>query len=389
MKINNIAAGIVLASLLCVLAGTANAQWVQQQIVLKPGWNAVFLEVDPSPKDCGSLFAGLPIESAWDWNQPPDAAQFVQDPSTLTPGAPGWLTWFPPVHPLAGQGNLFILRDGRAFLIKTTNSVAVTWTVTGRPSLRRATWRTGTVNLVGFHVGAQAPTFQALFAGQSGLVGQPVYALDASGVWRAFTDLTTARPKSGESYWVRCKLPSQATGTIVVDAGSSRGIVFGAAAAEQSIRIRNASTTDRNISVRVLPSMAPPTDQAPSAGPAPLEYWQSNYATTNIGWVPFAAPLSFTALSAGQEWNIRLGVRRPAEASIPGSTYQSLIEVTDDLGTRWLIPVSADPVGSASSTTTGGFQAASEGGNSTRAGLWVGDAPLSSVETLCRREAAS
>jgi hypothetical protein len=369
----------MLAWLLCAFfANEAQAQWVRQQFVLKPGWNAVFLEVDPTPAECDALFAGLPIESVWDWNPTADSAQFVQDPGTLIPGAPGWLTWFPSNHPLAGQGNLFILRDGRPYLIKMTNAQPVTWAVTGRPSLRRVTWRAEAVNLVGFHVGADAPSFQTLFAGESGLVGQSVYALDAGGAWRAFTDLSSARPKAGEAYWVRCRLPAQAAGTTLVDAGSSRGLTFGANAAEQSIRIRNASSAARQVSVRVLPSTAPPAGQATLAGPVPLEYWRASYATTNLGWEPLSAPLSFSSLPAGQEWNIRLGVRRSAFSSaMPGSKYQSLLEVRDDLGTRWLIPVSAEPAGATGAAA--GFQAASAPGESPYAGLWIGDAVLNAV----------
>jgi hypothetical protein len=368
---------VMLACLLCALANEAQAQWVQQQMVLKPGWNAVFLEVDPSPNDCDMLFAGLPIESVWDWN-PTDTPQFVQDPSTLIPGSPGWLTWFPSNHPQAGQVSLFALRDGRPYLIKTTNSQSVTWTVTGKPSLRRLTWRTGTVNLVGFHVGALAPTFQTLFAGQSGLVGQPVYALDAGGVWRAVPDVSTARPNAGEAYWVRCRLPSQAMGTILVEGASRDGLTFTPTATEHSIRIRNASTGNRNISVRVLPSVSPPTGEALSAGPVPLEYWRASYTTTNFSWEPFPAPLSFTTLSAGQEWNLRLAVPGSAmSVALPGSMLQSVIEVADDLGTRWLVPVKAGkptPVAS-----TAGFRAASAVNAPALAGLWVGDAVLNAV----------
>src|SRR6185295_3459798 len=110
MKIFTNTPSLILPWLFCVLAGEARAQWVQQQVVLKPGWNAVFLEVDPTPNDCDAIFAGLPIESVWDWSRTADTAQFVQDPSTLLPGTAGWLTWFPPGHSLAGQGSLFALR---------------------------------------------------------------------------------------------------------------------------------------------------------------------------------------------------------------------------------------------------------------------------------------
>jgi hypothetical protein len=221
------------AAFVLMTASRAEAQWMQQTFQLRPGWNAVFLEVRPEPEDCDAQFAGQPIESVWDWNRSADSVQFVQDPSTLIPGAAGWLTWFPPGHSMAGQGSLFALRDGRPYLIKSTNAQPVTWTVTGKPSLRPLTWRAGTVNLVGFHVGAQAPTFQTLFAGQAGLTGQPVYTLDATGVWRALTDLSTARPKASEAYWVRCRQPSQATGTILVEGASRDGLTFTPAAADK------------------------------------------------------------------------------------------------------------------------------------------------------------
>jgi hypothetical protein len=234
------------------------------------------------------------------------------------------------------------------------------------------------VNLVGFHVGAQAPTFQTLFAGQSGLTGQPVYALDATGAWRAVPDLSTARPKAGEAYWVRCRLPSQATGTIQIEDTSRDGLTFTPAAAEHSIRIRNASTGNRTISLRVLSSAAPPAGETPFGGQVPLEYWRANYATTNFSWAPFPAPLSFTALPAGQERNLRLAVPASAmSAALPGSMLQSVLEVTDDLGTRWLVPIKAGQPQRV--TPTAGFQAASALDAPALAGLWVGDAVLNAV----------
>src|SRR5262245_47744926 len=114
MHLSRITVSVLFASLFCLLANPAKAQWVQQQVFLTPCWNSVFLEVDPSPNDCDAVFAGLPIESVWDWN-PSDSTQYVQDPSTLLPGAPGWLTWYPASHSLAGQGRLFALRDGRPY----------------------------------------------------------------------------------------------------------------------------------------------------------------------------------------------------------------------------------------------------------------------------------
>jgi hypothetical protein len=376
---------VLLTGFLALAAHQAAAQWVQQQIVLKPGWNSVFLEVDPTPGDCDALFAGMPIESVWDWNRPPESAQFVQDPGTLIPGTAGWLTWFPPGHSMAGQGSLFALRDGRPYLIKSTNAQSITWTVTGKPSMRRLAWRAGTVNLAGFHVGAQAPTFRSLFSGHAGLSNQPIYALDVSGVWRAVPDLTTGRPKSGEAYWVRCLLPSQATGTILVEGTSRDGLTFLPTATEQSIRIRNASIGPRHVTIRVLPSATPPNGETPSAGPVPLEYWRASYATTNLDWVPLSAPLSFASLPEGKEWNLRLAVPGSVlSASPPGSMMQSLLEVTDDLGTRWLVPIKAGKSGAVSSGSE--FQAAAETEAPALAGLWVGDAVINAVSQPARTD---
>jgi hypothetical protein len=374
------ALGFLFAWLLCALPHEAQAQWVQQQFVLKPGWNAVFLEVNPAPAECDALFAGLPIESVWDWNRTMDPVQFVQDPGTLIPGAPGWLTWFPPTGSLASQASLFVLRDGRPYLIKLAdNAPATTLTVTGRPSLRRIQWQVGRANFVGFHVGDDSsPTFANLFAGEAGLVGQPVYRLGAAGVWEPILNLSSAGPKRGEAYWVRCRAPATRSTTIEVDPGSREGLVFGQSAVERSVRIRNASTGPRTISLRLLPSAVPPVDQPPMAGAVPLEYRDANYAQAQFDWKPLTDTLTVAALAPGAEWNVRLAVRRTAlTTALAGAEFQSLIEVADDAGTRWFVPVSAAPAGTPAAT--GPLLSGSSGSSDPCAGLWIGDALLNAV----------
>jgi hypothetical protein len=359
---------------------TMHAQWQQQTVQLRPGWNAVFLEVHPEPAECDALFAGLPIESVWDYNRSADAAQFVQDPSTPIPGTPGWLTWFPPGHALAPQTSLFILRDGRPFLIKLSESAPLTvWTVTGTPSLRRLSWQSGGVNLVGFRVGTDsAPAFESLFAGEAGLSGQPVHRLGADGRWAVLPDLAATAPEAGEAYWVRCVSPATRSGTIVVDAGSSQGLRFGNLTAEQSLRVRNTSADARSITIRVLASAPPPPGQPPLAGPVPLDYYNADHARAAFDWRPLTGSLRFTALPPNAEWNVRLGVRRAGAApAAAGTTFQSLLEVMDDLGTRWLVPVSTDPLNLAQPAGLR-LQGAPAKPNAL-AGLWVGDVSINAV----------
>jgi hypothetical protein len=357
-----------------------HAQWQQQSIALRPGWNAVFLEVQPAVEDCDAVFTGMPIDSVWDFNRVVDLPQFVQDPTTLVPGAPGWLTWFPPNHPLAGQGSLFTLRDGRPYLVKVaTNAAPFTWTIVGRPSLRPSSWAAGGMNLAGFHVGSIGPSFQTLFAGEAGLVSQPVYSLDAAGVWRRILDLANTRVRANESYWIRCTAPAQRSGTILVDPGSRQGMEFASGQTEQLLRIRNTSAGARTITLRLLTSATPPPGQAPSAGPVPLQYWRSDYAATNFEWAAFPPTLAYTALPSGQEWHVRLGAKLTDIPVSPGARYQSVLEVVDDAGTRWLVPLSARPPGDSSPA---GFAAASVA--SSFSGIWVGDAVLNAVSQPAR-----
>lgn len=369
---------LLVAALLVVATLPLHAQWTQQTITLRAGWNAVFLNVLPEPADCDSLFAGLPVESVWDFNPTVDSPQFVQDPSTLIPGLPNWLTWFPPASPQGGVRNLFQLRDARGYLIKIADgSAPISWTLTGRPSLRPLTWRPGGANLVGFRVGTSAPTFQTLFAGESGLAGQPVYTLGTAGAWQLVGSLATTRPESGRAYWVRCTAPARRTSTFEVDSGSRVGIEFRSGLNETSLKLRNTSGAARNYSMRLLPSATPPTGEPALAGAVPLEYWKASYSTIQIGWEPFPATLSFTAIPANGEQLVRLGMRRPAGVSpAAGSRYQGLLEVTDDLGSRWLVPLAAE--GNVTIAAAGSGVRAAQA-PVPLAGLWVGEAMIKNV----------
>src|SRR2546430_989224 len=90
-------------------AFTASAQWTNQTITLRPGWNAVFLEIQPEPRDSDTVFANLPVESVWLWNRRVKTVEFLSDPSQLLPGDPDWLTYLPPSHPSRAIMNLLVV----------------------------------------------------------------------------------------------------------------------------------------------------------------------------------------------------------------------------------------------------------------------------------------
>lgn len=115
MKIILIIYELVMGAIL--VATPVYSQTVNQTIDLRPGWNAVYLEVEPNPRDTASVFAGLPIASVWAWNPRTSPVQFIQNPDELVPNQPGWLVFFPPSRPEAFLTNLFIVQANRAYLI--------------------------------------------------------------------------------------------------------------------------------------------------------------------------------------------------------------------------------------------------------------------------------
>ena len=55
----------MLGMALAMLALTARPQNYTQTFTLQPGWNSLWLEVQPENNDASVVFAGLPLESAW------------------------------------------------------------------------------------------------------------------------------------------------------------------------------------------------------------------------------------------------------------------------------------------------------------------------------------
>jgi hypothetical protein len=361
----------------------ALAQWTTQTIPLRPGWNAVFLEVQPEPRECDAIFAGLPVESAWAWNKRFNTVEYIQDPATLTPQRPDWLKYLPANHPMASAVNLFSLEGGKTYLIKLPdNASATNWVVRGRPSVRTHEWLSDSFNLFGFPVDRSTPpTFQTFFTGATGLSNSPVYRLSTSGYWTNLATLATARLTNSEAYWIRCNGVSEYQGPLTVTLAQRGGLDYGRILQEQTVIIRNTSRTNRSITVRLLASDPAPAGQLPVAGGVPLDYWDRNLTWTDGGWKNLPTSITLTNLAPDAEWPLRLAVRRDAMPRL--GLCQSLLEISDSPSSlRLLVPVSAE--GLQGATTSAGAWAngrspKSDGDPNSRSGLWVGSVVLTNV----------
>ncbi len=366
---------------------SASGQWMDQTLTLRQGWTAVFLEVQPNPQNCDTIFAGLPIESVWSWNSHFSTVQYISDPTSLLPGQPDWLTWLPPGSTNRTAANLFILQGGRPYLIKATT--ATTLTLHGQPFIRTIDWLANSFNLAGFYVSSNsAPTFQSFFAPSPAHIGQPVFRLNSAGAWAQVVSPSTTTLSRGESFWVYTAGASSYPGFLKITFERGRTLDYGRTLIEQTLRIKNASSNTTAFTIKTLASGNPPNTSFPAlAGPVPLSYWLMNFASNQVGWAALPAQLTSASMPPGAEWDLRLAVRRAdmnpftPPAGYSDALYQSLLEVTDTLGSRAVVPVSANGL---SSFSTSPLAARSLRTQSTitpdpRAGLWVGNVVLSNV----------
>jgi len=371
---------------------SALGQWTSQQITLNPGWNAVHFEVEPEPGDADAVFAGIPVESAWEWKRIRPPTQFVQDANVLLPKSPEWSTWFPPTSPRRILTDLFAVKGGKPLLINLSGSASVTLTVVGRPARPQNEWLSSGYSLAGMPVDPTAPpTFQSFFARSTGHAGVPpssgrplVFTLNASGAWASLVN--TAPIQSGRAYWVQTVGPADYEGPLRVGLDSSNGLHFGSNREQADLRFANLSTTgDRTVTIEPLNSLPRPATAVDSpvvAGPVALSYRDLSVITSTerqAPWLPLNGPIS-VVVAPGQERLIQLAVRRkdlvnPPAASGPDHTYQSLLEVKEG-GMRQLISVSAVQE---SSSAAGARSARGGGAAPDRSGLWVGSVVVNAV----------
>lgn len=353
---------VVLLMTFAGLAGTAYAQSRTQSIDLKPGWNAVFLEVNPSPNDCESVFSGLPIESVWAWNRRFETVQFVENANELTVSDPEWLVYFGERSADSAASTLFAIHS-RPLLIKLAGSSSVSWTVSGTTSISPPKWISNAFNLVGFSLDEKSlPTLHEFLSQDAALAGQPIHQLSNNGRWERVESPASTIMQSGEAYWIYCDGTSTFSGGIKITTETGGGLFFGRTLVEQVLTLKNETGVARTVTLKAVPSLLAQTTGTTVAGAIPLNYWRFD----GVGkWEDLGAGQSIE-IPEGGEARIRLEAVRPAG----GGIYQNLLQIADDKGLLYHVPVSADGIAGNGTKGTGDHP---------RAGLWIGTVSLNMV----------
>jgi hypothetical protein len=350
----------------CLVASTpaplAAAAFYPQTVQLQSGWNAVFLEVAPTNTDPAAVLTGLPLESAWAFQERRSSVDFVQDVNEPVWNRERWSFYVPTNRFESRANSLAEIPGGQPYLLKLTN--AATWNVIGRPALKKIAWAPNAYTLAGFPLDPNAPpTFQTYFRPSTAHwvsnALQPIYRLAASGQW---TLVTAGTPmKSGEAYWVFCRGGSDYQGPLTVNTDLGNALEFGQSLDVANVGMLNLSLGPVSVTLR---------DVVNPAGNA-LAYATFN-PTLGFTWPAVPTPLTFSAI-AGTNIPVRLAIRRDG---FSGTNYETILSINNGAGVRYLLPVSA----------TKSALAAAAAQNPTPmnqalglAGLWIGSATLTGV----------
>lgn len=371
---------------LLIFCDAAWAQWMTQTIHLRPGWNAVFLEVDPSPNDSDIVFSGVPVKSVWMWNKRFQSIQYIQDPQVLMPKQPEWLCYFPPFSTESALTNLHVIWGGRSYLINLDGDQEMDWNVTGIPRIRKQEWMINSYNLAGFYIDPAAPpTFQDYFAPEPALAGQDFYELSEQGKWEKIASPDTQVMEAGKSYWMYCLGQCEYQGPLSVKYGGGRILDFADKLSEKQLFFVNETDTDTTITITHLVSEPPPDPGSPPlAGPVLYSYYKIVPSKRIFRWVNLPEPFKLGIPADGKS-HLRLGIRRVEMSETwppqtPDDLYQGILEVTDGLGSRIFVPVASGGIYMPYKTMSKpqGSKLYQEAVNS-YAGLWIGSVTINGV----------
>lgn len=343
--------------LLSASAASLLAQNYTQTITLNPGWNSVFLEVTPPDTNVADVFSDPAVMSVWQPRVRTSTVAFIQNPNAPPFNTAGWMVYIPTNQAQSVNNDLYTVAANTPYVVQVAGSSSVTLNITGRPSLRASPFTPDGFTLRGFPVDpANAPTFLTFFQPSSAHDNNgagpltTIYGLNLpSGQWQQVnaTDLMAR----GVAYWVYTIGASSYMAPLSASCPAGDGLDFGQQAVEMDLTLQNAHSIAINVTLSDLGGLA-------GGGQRPLAYGVvTNAATQDLTWMPLPQNL-LTNVPAGGTTVVRLEIQRSQMAS---STYGTVLAVSDGLGTRLLVPVTA------------------QAPTNLQAGLWVGDITVNGV----------
>ncbi len=354
--------------LLMVIPGAlpaVRAQWQTQNFTLKPGWNAIFLEVDASYLQLDDLVANPAnpapnIAEVWLWQPAPSTLQFTTTPAEPSGANSQWAVWYKPTG-VADTLNRMV--GNAAYLVRNTGTTDFIWRITGKPVPPRYQWTTTGLNFIGFPTPAAAPprfdnfldpvpellNSAQIYRYPGGEVGppNPQAVLGPSALFNT-------RVNRGEAFWIRSSDPgyyNRYFGPLDVHLQNAAGVEFSTALGTSSLRLKNTTATAQTVLLSLVASGPPPpvpNGQSAIVGTPPLLVRGPRNPTDltyTYSVLNPASPQTFSLAPSGTpggDLEIILGLNRSAMSATPGDFYAGVLRFTDAGGRSQVdVPVSA------------------------------------------------
>lgn len=322
----------ILATLLTTVGVNLRSAPTQTQTFnLHPGWNAIYLEVQPAANKPGEVFQGVEFESLWMLKTRTLSVEFIQNPNEPVFSNASWLRFIPTDQVESFQNTLFRIAANQAYLINVTDPSPVTLSVTGQPVLRPLTWKPDAYVLRGFPVEPAAPpSFATFFRGSTAHYDsalnrvQPIYRLNSAGDWTLVDSDDSI--VSGEAYWVFTSGSSDYPGPFGLRVPFGDTFDFTREVQRQNLTFSDFSGGDLTITLRDV--VDPNSNLLSYLDPDP---------TTDTQYFPLPSPYELE-LAANATSDLGLSVRRQ---EMVGSVFETVLQASDGAGTRILIPVLA------------------------------------------------
>lgn len=366
MNTKNITVKIVFSVLMLIqtvaYAATAN---IEQQITLKPGWNAISVEVQPEDDNIRNIFSGIPVASVWRWIPKGIGGDFIADPAEGLLSIDGWYGYFPEPRPEAFLSNLYTISVNTAYLVKLDDTVNHTITLTGKPQIHKNRWRSSSFTFTGLSVQAgNEPSFGDYFSGSEAHSGQPVYKLNSAGVWELLADPFTETIKRGEAYWIYTEGTSGYQGLLDVKFQQGDSLEYRTMFTELDFSVSNLSDVTNFITVSRV-----------NGNNMPMKFKNVDDETGEIAWPDFPNSRVYELLP-GEDLFITLAVDREGFTE---DRMEQILSIKNEQGIEYYMSSGANTIQPLVLPTAvlkaGVLKSAPE----SNAGLWIGNVQVQKV----------
>ena len=358
---------LALGSLL--FAATAHAQWQSTTYTLKSGWNSIYLHGDASYTTLETIFASQPaVQEVWRWNPNPTQVQFTTSPLIPSAGTAEWSTWV-----RGGSANtLGQLMGQTAYLVKCSGAASSSYSVTIPQKIMppSATWVRNGANLMGFpslQNGSNNPTMASYFATFPAAIAANVKIykyvggdLGPANPLQVFSPATEKLDRN-QAYWFDSEVVGNFYAPVEISLSNGSGIDFGRTGSTVTVRLLNRSAVVSTVTIAPVASSNAPSGQEAITGSVPLRRRVFNAATAS--WTETDISSAFTeVIGPNAVIELTLGIDRTAMTGGSNAFYASMLRFTASSNLYdIMLPVTAR--------------------KASLAGLWVGDAVVSGVES--------